>query len=106
MKIGRLMNKDSITNSFMFAFAFVIFTNPSLAAGGLENLNKATDALQELTNWLYVFVGVGSVLYLIYLVCFTLLEKKQWTDVFIGLGHCSMAGGVVMAADWALVLFK
>ncbi|MDE9544131.1 conjugal transfer protein [Xenorhabdus bovienii] len=51
-------------------------------------------------------MGVGSVLYLIYLVCFTLLEKKQWTDVFIGLGHCSMAGGVVMAADWALVLFK
>ncbi|WP_258086636.1 TrbC/VirB2 family protein [Xenorhabdus bovienii] len=102
----RLMNKDSIINFFMFAFAFVIFTNPALAAGGLGNLNKATDGLQEIADWLYIFVGVGAVLYMIWLVGMALFEQKQWTQVAIGLGHCAMAGGVVLGADWALGLFK
>ncbi|CQQ96792.1 TrbC/VIRB2 family [Yersinia enterocolitica] len=106
--MGRVINKDTVINLFMFAFIFFVFAfaNPALAAGGLGNLDKATDALQEIADWLYIFVGVGAVLYIIYLVGMALFEKKQWSDVGMGLGYCAIAGGIVMGADWAIGLFK
>lgn len=106
--MGRVINKDTIINLFMFTFALFVFAfaNPALASGGLSNLNKATDALQEIVDWLYVFVGVGAILYLTWLVVMALLEKKQWSDVFVGIGYCAAAGGIVMAGDWGLELFK
>ncbi|WHT81965.1 TrbC/VirB2 family protein [Providencia rettgeri] len=107
---GISLNKDSILNLNLFlltlAIAMLAMANPALAAGGLDNLNKATDALQELVDWLYIFVGVGAILYLTWLVIMALMEKKQWSDVFMGIGYCAVAGGIVMAGDWGLELFK
>lgn len=104
--MGRAINKDTFINLFMFAFAFFIFANPALAAGGLGNLNKATDALQELVDWMYILVGIGALGYLIYLCIMAFMEKKQWSDVGMGVVYCSVAGAIVMLGDWGLGLFK
>lgn len=104
---GFTFNKDSALNLFLFAFTIAIFaiSNPALAAGGLGSLDKATDALQSIVDWLYIFIGVGAVLYLVWLVGMALFERKQWSDVGMGIGYCAIAGGVVMCADWALGMF-
>lgn len=106
--MGRVINKDTFINLFMFAFTFFIlaFANPALAAGGLSNLNKATDALQEIVDWMYILVGIGALGYLIWLSCMAFLERKQWSDVGMGVVYCSVAGAIVMLGDWGLELFK
>lgn len=104
---GLSFNKDSAINFLLIVATLGMFmvASPALAAGGLESLDKATDALEDISKWLYAFVGVGAVVYIIYLVGMALFEKKQWSDVGMGLGYCAIAGGIVMAAEWAIGLF-
>lgn len=89
--------------------AFILFacvlSEPALAAGGLGNLDKATDAIDEIKTWFFGFVGAAAILYMVYLVGMALAEKRQWNDVMMGLGYCAIAGGVVMAGNWALTLW-
>lgn len=81
-------------------WALLTFTlsRPTMAAGGLQ---KATNWVQEITTWAYTFLGAAVLLYCIYLVIMALLEKKQWGDVFVGMGKTAAAGGVIAAATYA-----
>ncbi|MEG7664985.1 TrbC/VirB2 family protein [Hafnia paralvei] len=89
--------------------AFLLFacvlSEPALAAGGLGNLDKATDALEEVKTWLFGFVGVASLVYITYLVGMALAEKKQWNEVMMGIGYCALAGGALGLGNWALTLW-
>ncbi|PCD85637.1 conjugal transfer protein [Vibrio mediterranei] len=75
----------------------LLFSHPTFAAGGLP---QATTFLSEITSWAYGFLGTATLLYCIYLVVMALLEKKQWGDVFIGMGKTAAAGGVIVAATY------
>ena len=86
--------------------ATCVVSEPVFAAGGLNNLNKATNALEEIKTWLFRFTGVGALIYIVYLVAMTFAEKKTWNDVLMGLGYCAGAGGVIMAGNWALSLWS
>lgn len=77
----------------------MMFANTALAqSGGLE---VATDKVDEIKTWAYGFLGVGVFCYMIYNVIMALLDRKQWADVLIALGYVAIAGGVIVAAEWA-----
>lgn len=73
-------------------------STPTFAAGGLDEATKWVD---DVTSWAYGFLGAAVLLYCIYLVIMALLEKKQWGDVFVGMGKTAAAGGIIVAATYA-----
>jgi len=83
--------------SFWALLAFTL-SRPALAAGGLQEANNWVD---EITTWAYAFLGSAVLLYCVYLVIMALLEKKQWGDVFVGMGKTAAAGGIIVAATYA-----
>ncbi|HGJ5854445.1 TrbC/VirB2 family protein [Arsenophonus nasoniae] len=89
-----------------FCLLALLAFNPAFAAsGGLDSLDKATNALKDILSWLKGFVVVASILYIVYLVVMAIAEKKAWSDVTMGLVYCAIAGGVVMGGEWATTLF-
>lgn len=81
----------------------MMFANTALAqSGGLE---AATDKVDEIKTWAYGFLGVGVFCYMIYNVIMALLDRKQWADVLIALGYVAIAGGVIVAAEWAWAIW-
>ncbi|HED3891540.1 TPA: conjugal transfer protein [Morganella morganii] len=38
--------------------------------------------------------------YLLYLVVMTFMERKQWSDVGMGLVYCAGAGGILLAGNY------
>lgn len=85
--------------------ALFTFNSAFAANGGLDSLDKATNALKDILSWLKGFVVVASILYIVYLVVMAIAEKKAWSDVTMGLVYCAIAGGVVMGGEWATTLF-
>ncbi|MGR5298442.1 conjugal transfer protein [Vibrio mediterranei] len=81
----------------VLAMMIALFSRTSFASGGLP---KATSFLSDITSWAYGFLGTATLLYCVYLVVMALLEKKQWGDVFIGMGKTAAAGGVIVAATY------
>lgn len=99
-KIFEFIGKNGAFLSVVFMFSLT-FSDFALAQGGLASLDKATNALEDILSWLKVFVVVGSLLYITYLVVMAIAEKKAWSDVMMGLAYCAIAGGVVTAGEWA-----
>lgn len=95
-------NKDALINFMLIAAAFILLiaAQPALAAGGLENLNKSNDIAQELIDWLNSFAPLAALGYLLYLVVMTFMERKQWSDVGMGLVYCAGAGGILLAGNY------
>ena len=79
----------------MFAMCFVNF---AFAAGGLA---EATSQATTIKTWAYGFLGVCVFIYLIYLVILALLDKRQWSDVAVGVGYVAIAGAIVVIGEWA-----
>jgi hypothetical protein len=79
-----------------------IFSVFPVFAGGLSD---ATDAANEAKTWAYGFLGVIVFLFLIYKVIMALIDKETWGDVLMALGKVAMAGGVIVAAEWAWAIF-
>ena len=44
-------------------------------------------------------------MFLIYKVVMALMDKETWGDVLAGLGKVALAGGVIVAAEWAWAIF-
>lgn len=99
------LKESRLFSVFFCTFLSFFVLNRANAAGGLESLDKATDALNDIMDWLFVFVGVGALVYIIYLVAMALMEKKSWNDVIMGGVYCAVAGGIVYAGKWALTLW-
>lgn len=91
--------------ALLLLFAIIFISEPVLAAGGLSNLNKATDALEKIKIWVFGLAGVAALLYMVYLVLMAFAEKKSWNDVMMALAYCAIAGGSLMAGNWALSLW-
>lgn len=68
-------------------------------------LDAATDEANEVKLWAYGFLGVLCFIYLIYLVVMTLLDKRQWGDVLQGVGYVALAGGIIVAGEWAWAIW-
>ena len=79
-----------------------IFSVFPVLAGGLDD---ATTAANEIKTWAYTFLGVVVFIFLIYKVVMALMEKETWGDVLAGLGKVALAGGVIVAAEWAWAIF-
>lgn len=107
MNINNILQNK--TAQLVFQIAFVIgaclFAEAAFAAGGLNNLHKASDALVEIKKWLFIFVGTAAIVYLIYCVGMAFAERKSWSDVGMALVYCCLAGGAVVGGNWALGLF-
>ncbi|AJI85177.1 trbC/VIRB2 family protein (plasmid) [Yersinia frederiksenii Y225] len=86
-------------------FTIILISEPAFAAGGLGNLNKSTDALEEIKTWLFGIAGVSALIYMVYLVVMAFAEKKSWNDVMMALVYCAVAGGCLMAGNWALSMW-
>lgn len=97
-------NKDALINFMLIAAAFILLiaAQPALAAGGLDNLNKSNEVVQGIIDWINPFAGLCAMGYLLYLVVLTFMERKQWSDVGMGLVYCAGAGGALMAAEYFL----
>lgn len=76
----------------MFSFSGVAL------AGGLES---GTSVLVTIKNWGYGFIGVAALCYVLYTIGMALMERKQWSDVAMALVYCSIAGGCVIAGEYA-----
>lgn len=86
-------------------FTIILISEPAFAAGGLGNLNKATDALEEIKTWVFSLACVAALLYMVYLVVMAFAEKKSWNDVMMALAYCAIAGGSLIAGNWALSMW-
>ncbi len=84
----------------LFVFT-LICTVPALAAG----LDDATDAVDEIKTWAYTFLGTVVFVFIIYKVIMALMDKETWGDVLGGLGKVALAGGVIVAAEWAWAIW-
>lgn len=85
----------------------VIFLNITIHgfvfAGGLDS---GTSALNEIKTWLYGFVGVMALCYILYNVCMALMERKSWGDVGMSIAYAAIAGGCLLAGEFAIKIFK
>jgi len=88
--------------NLLLSAVLVLASSPLLAAG----LEEATKAASDIKTWAYSFLGVTVFIFLIYKVVMALMEKETWGDVLAGLGKVALAGGVVVAAEWAWAIFS
>ncbi|MGD1336084.1 conjugal transfer protein [Vibrio harveyi] len=83
--------------------ALLMMCAPSaMAAGGLD---VGTEAVTEIRTWFYGFLGTGSLGYVGWNCWQAMTNKQQWNEVATSVGHVAMAGGSVLAADWAWSLW-
>jgi hypothetical protein len=97
----KILKYNNIKTNFVLG-AISIFTVLPAIAGGLAD---ATSAVNEIKTWGYSFLGAVVFVFLIYKVVMALLEKETWGDVLTGLGKVALAGGVIVAAEWAWAIF-
>lgn len=93
--------KTAVKKSALMAAGSVLSVAPALAGG----LDEGTNAINEIKVWAYGFLGAGIFVFLIYKVIMALTEKETWGDVFQALGKVAMAGGVLVAGEWAWNIF-
>jgi hypothetical protein len=79
-----------------------VFTQQTFAAGGL---NKATQAVMGINDWMYIFLGVICISVLIYHIIMALMQKESWNEVLMAVGKVCAAGGVLGFANWAWSMF-
>lgn len=77
----------------------------STSAHALAGLDTATSTATEIKTGMYAFVGVGALIYLIYLALMAFTEKKTWADFGMGVVHVSFAGAALALGTWAWGLF-
>lgn len=80
-----------------FLLCIFLLSNTVFAQG----LNEATKAASEFQVWLYSFLGIVSIVYMIYQVILALAEKQQWSDVLFALFKVAVAGGSIVGGTWA-----
>ena len=93
--IGFLLMKNQ---KFIIALFLAAFSPLVIASGGLD---AGTDAISEITGWLYIIIGVISSGYLIYNFGMAYFDKIPWNDVLIALAKVAAGGGSLVAATWA-----
>lgn len=74
------------------AAILVSFVSSPSRAAGLDNL---TTWITDIRVWGYGFLAAFCLAYLVYLVAAAIAEKKQWSDVGIGLAKVAAAGGII-----------
>lgn len=84
------------------AAAVAAMQTNAFALGGLD---KATSTAKDIQTGIYTFVGVTSIIYLLYLFLMAKLEKKSWSDFGMGVVHVAIGGGSISLATWAWGLF-
>lgn len=88
--------------AFTFAYAAFLMMVPVLgyaqAGGGLA---AGVDALDGFRLAAYGALAVFVLLYMLYKVLMAFLQKETWGDVAQGLLYCAIAGGIMVAADYA-----
>lgn len=74
------------------------FAMPALAAGGLD---EATNAIEDISDWLYKALGAGSSIVIAYYVLLVWMDKKQWVDVLGAITKVAIGGGILTLSAWA-----
>jgi hypothetical protein len=82
------------------AFAVAVVT-ASAHAGASGGLTKASTAAEEIKTALFTFMGAAAFIYVMYLMIMAFAEKKQWSDVGMGVVHVAIAGAVLGLVAWA-----
>lgn len=85
------------------AFAIAVVT-ASAHAGASGGLTKASTAAEEIKTALFTFMGAAAFIYVMYLMVMAFAEKKQWSDVGMGVVHVAVAGSVLGLVGWAWTL--
>ncbi|REC93322.1 hypothetical protein C8D72_3481 [Kushneria indalinina DSM 14324] len=57
--------------------------------------------MDDFRVWAYGALAIGCLIYMLYQVSMALLQKQPWADVLMGLVYCAIAGGIMVAADFA-----
>lgn len=100
MKVTQLAAKPAAKAArYVLAMFAMCFVNFAFAAGG--GLAAATTQATTIKTWAYGFLGVCVFIYLIYLVIMALLDKRQWSDVAVGVGYVAIAGAIIVLGEWA-----
>jgi hypothetical protein len=86
------------------AFAIAVVTASAHAAGAAGGLTKASTAADEIKTALFTFMGAAAFIYVMYLMVMAFAEKKQWSDVGMGVVHVAVAGSVLGLVGWAWTL--
>lgn len=88
--------------AFNIAYAAFLMMVPALGfaqAGG--GLSAGVDALDGFRMAAYGALAVFVLVYMLYKVLMAFLQKESWGDVAQGLLYCAIAGGIMVAADYA-----
>lgn len=75
----------------------------SVSAGGLD---KATQEATSFKTWLYGFLGIGAVIYLLYMGGSAWLDRKSWSDFGIACIGVCVVGSVLVLAPYLWTLFS
>ena len=89
-------------NTFTVVALLMMCAPSAMAAGGLD---VGTDAVNTIRIWFYRFLGAGSLGYVGWNCWLAMTNKQQWNEVATSVAHVAMAGGSVLAADWAWSLW-
>jgi len=84
------------------ALFLAVAAQSCFALGGLDT---ATSTANTIKTGLYAFVGVLSLIYLLWMGVMAFSEKKSWADFGWGLVYVSLVGGSVAIGSWAFSLF-
>jgi hypothetical protein len=88
---------------FFTGLMLTMLASPAFAIGGLD---KAKDLAEQIKTGAYALLGVGAMLYLIYMAFMAFTEKKTWADFGWGVVYVCIAGGVLALGDWAWSAFS
>lgn len=82
--------------------AMVLFCDVAMAAGGLQAASSATT---EFKTWLYAFIGITSVVYLLFQGAMVKMQKKTWGDFGMAAVWVAVLGGIPALAAFMWDVF-
>lgn len=79
-----------------------LFTLSTLShAAGMSS--QGASVARSVMNWLYLLLGIGSTIYLLYILIMIKMQYKGWNDLFMGFVLVVVAGAILLLGDFLFV---
>lgn len=91
-----------LQNSKIFALAMLLLASGTALAGGLDSANSYASTFKV---WLYGFIGITSVIYLLFKGMQVKMQKATWGDFGQAAVWVAVLGGIPALATYMWSVF-